>query len=183
MSFVCGIDYSTRAVDVVLVDENTGHATWHRTELEGADAFDRARGVPTGGALLCDKYAWKGALYTYAYDWDDVLAVGIEDPRGYNAGVLYRIQGAILARIPRDTLVHPLVPSQWRTLCGMRGNASKADIENFANVSRMTKALRPEGNSRVLSLPGDYIDWPSDACDAYCVALATQKLIQIKDAA
>jgi hypothetical protein len=156
MSFLAGIDYSTHAVDVVLLDENTGHATWHRTELEGNDAFDRARSL-----------RW-AHLNPYT-DWDDVLAVGIEDPRGHNAGALYRVQGSVLARLPSYLLVHPLVPSQWRKLCGMPGNAPKEEVLRFVTF---------DCGGGI-----DAIAWPQDACDAYCIALATQKLVEIKDAA
>jgi hypothetical protein len=157
VSYLAGIDYSTHAVDVVLLDEDTGQATWHRTELKGADAFDRAR-----------RLRWAQPIPDN--EWEAVLAVGIEDPRGHNAGALYRVQGAILARLPSFLLVHPLIPSQWRKLVGLPGNASKAGVARWA-----------------LKQPG-IRDWPAatipfDATDAYCIALATQKLIQLEEAA
>jgi hypothetical protein len=40
-----GIDLSSRAIDLVLLDENEQRAQWQRVELEGATAFDRARDV------------------------------------------------------------------------------------------------------------------------------------------
>lgn len=156
---IAGIDFSTRAVDVVLLDEDTDAATWHRFELAGADAFDRARSV---------RDAMPGSRY-----WDDVLAVGIEDPRGYGAGSLYRIQGAILSRLPRRTLVHPLIPSSWRKTVGLPGNASKTDVA--ARVTVLRTAARP------LDAPDD--PWPQDACDAYCIALATRTLLALGEAA
>jgi hypothetical protein len=143
---IAGIDYSTRAVDIVLLDEDTDAATWHRFELEGADAFDRARAV-------------RMAMFTRPFDWDEVVAVGIEDPRGYNAGSLYRVQGAILSSLPRHTLVHPLIPSSWRKTVGLPGNASKAEVMAWMMNS-------------------DRYDWPQDACDAYCIALATRTLLE-----
>jgi hypothetical protein len=146
---IAGIDYSTRAVDVVLLDEDSDAATWHRFPLEGADAFDRARTVGLPSWL-----------------WLDVLAVGIEDPRGYNAGALYRIQGAILGRLPKDLLVHPLVPSHWRKTVGLPGNASKQDVWHHA-ISLMSNV------NGVVKL-----GWPQDACDAYCIALATRTLLE-----
>jgi hypothetical protein len=166
LSYIAGIDFSTRAVDVVLLDENTGHASWQRTELNGADAFDRARSL-----------RWKHLIPDNA--WEDVLAVGIEDPRGHNAGALYRVQGAVLARLPSFLLVHPLVPSQWRKLVGLPGNASKQAV--------MLEAHHRLARRVLFGLFGDFAErtpkWPSDACDAYCIALATQKLVEIKDAA
>jgi hypothetical protein len=151
---IAGIDYSTRAVDVVLLDEDTDAATWHRFELEGADAFDRARAV-------------RLAMFTRPFDWDDVLAVGIEDPRGYNAGSLYRVQGAILSSLPRHTLVHPLIPSQWRKTVGLPGNASKTAVKAFAAMT-----LDVAGWSRFRQ-PA-----VQDFYDAYCIALATRTLLE-----
>jgi hypothetical protein len=149
---IAGIDYSTRAVDVVLLDEDSDAATWHRFELTGQDAFDRSRGV---GAVV------PGRASTF---WDDVLAVGIEDPRGYNAGSLYRVQGAILARIPQHKLVHPLIPSHWRKTVGLAGNASKDDVATWATW---------EGG-----LGQKAVFWPQDATDAWCIALATRTLLE-----
>jgi hypothetical protein len=146
---IAGIDYSTRAVDVVLLDEDSDAATWHRFPLEGADAFDRAREVMYLNA-------WLGGVSF----WDSVVAIGIEDPRGYGAGSLYRIQGAILAELPRRTLVHPLIPSQWRKTVGLAGNASKTDVKAFVP----TRAWN--------------VDWPQDACDAYLIALAPRILLE-----
>jgi hypothetical protein len=143
---IAGIDYSTRAVDVVLLDEESDAATWHRFELQGDNAFDRARSVRRA------MWGWNG--------WDDCLAVGIEDPRGYNAGSLYRVQGAILSRIPILTLVHPLVPSHWRKTVGLPGNASKSAVKAFIPTRSWN------------------VDWPQDACDAYCIALATRTLLE-----
>ena len=152
MSYFAGIDYSSHAVDIVLLDEDSGAAKWEHYPLSiSATAFDRTRSVrervPTRG--------W----------WDDssVLAVGIEEPRGYNSGALYRIQGAILATIPAELLVHPLVPSEWRKLVGLPGNASKDDVRQFTH---------------------GYVLWEStDACDAYCIALAVSKLVQQEEVA
>jgi hypothetical protein len=144
---IAGIDYSTRAVDVVLLDEDTDAATWHRFELEGNDAFDRARNAGK-------------AFHISSLLWDEIVAVGIEDPRGYNAGALYRVQGAILGRIPTGVLVHPLPPSVWRKTVGLPGNASKADV--MLHVFASTFGVG---------------EWPQDACDAYCIALATRTLL------
>lgn len=153
---VAGIDFSSRAVDVVLLDEDTDAAEWFRFPLEGAGAFDRARDVHR-------------AMYGTSVLWDEVLACGIEDPRGYGAGSLYRVQGAILACLPAYLLVHPLIPSQWRKACGLPGNAPKGVVAAFVD-ERDTGNMTPD------------IYWPQDACDAYCIALATRSLIQVKAA-
>jgi hypothetical protein len=154
---IAGIDYSTRAIDIVLLDEDSDAATWHRFELawpDFSDAFARARSVPVN------------VPGPRAEFWDDVLAVGIEDPRGYNAGALFRIQGALLTRIPRDKLVHPLIPSQWRKTVGLPGNASKDDVARWANAHW----LQPLDAPRILP--------QQDAYDAFCIALATRTLLE-----
>lgn len=148
---IAGIDFSTHAVDVVLLDEDTDRAEWHRFELAGADAFERARNV---------RAAMPGSSF-----WDDVLAVGIEQPRG-NHGVVHmaRIQGAVLTCLPRSLLVQPLNPSSWRKQVGLPGNASKDDVARRAQAG--------------LYLSGHDEVWPQDALDAWCIALATRSLIQ-----
>jgi hypothetical protein len=152
--YVAGIDYSTFAVDVVLVHlDDLERPKWDRFPTEGHDAFERARltnVLPRG------------------HFWDDVVAIGIEDPRGYNAGALYRIQGAILSRLPRTTLVQPWAPNVWRKAVGLPGNATKERITQFV-------AFECGGGI-------DAICWPQDACDAYCIALATRQAIEAKAA-
>jgi Holliday junction resolvasome RuvABC endonuclease subunit len=88
----------------------------------------------------------------------ECAAVGIEEPRGMNPGPTFRVQGAVLQKIPRETIVYPLIPSQWRKAVGLKGNAQKPDIM-----------------AHVLTLFPEFTDvWPQDACDAWCVAEATR---------
>jgi hypothetical protein len=169
---IAGCDYSTRFVDIVLLDEDTDAATWHRFPLKGQDAFDRARSVHH-----CDD----GWPLMSSLGWEDVLAVGIEDPRGYGAGSLYRVQGAILAAIPRGLLVHPLIPSQWRKTVGLPGNASKDQVSQFVVRHKLASIGDGRDTSHVplgaLPMPHG-VTWPQDACDAYCIALATRTLLK-----
>jgi hypothetical protein len=155
--FTAGIDYSTHAIDLVLVDEDGLRPPWwHRFELHGPDAWERtrtvARTLPGRTSQL----------------WDEVLAFGLEEPRGQNSGVLYRVQGAVLAALPPHVLVYPMVPSEWRKAVGLPGNASKDAIAYFAVND---------------GPPDEFRDWPQDACDAYCIALATHKLINQQEEA
>jgi len=158
---IAGIDFSTKAVDVVLLDEDTDAAEWRRFELTGHDAFQRTRSIRTH---------FVGFAHSM---WDDVLAVGIEDPRGYNAGALYRVQGGILTCIPAATLVYPWIPSEWRKQVGLPGNASKQTVAMFARERRVAQALWDSADG-YRSPPM----WPQDACDAYCIALATRQRLQ-----
>jgi len=157
---VAGCDYSSRYVDLVTVPyDGPGASEWHRFPLVGADAFDRARSVaqavPGPTSVL----------------YDDLIAVGIEDPRGQNAGAIYRVQGAILARIPPRMLVRPFIPSEWRKGVGLKGNASKADVWSFTTFQSVGRD------------PNGRFGWPQDACDAYCIALATLRLLDREKAA
>lgn len=158
---VAGVDLSTRAIDIVKVPLDTVRAPeWHRFPLAGSDAFDRARSV---------RDALPGRTSVI---WDDVLALGIEDPRGHGAGHIYRVQGAILSCLPAHLLVHPLIPSQWRKLVGLKGNASKEDAFTLA-----IQYVNSHGhNTWPLAVP-------TDATDACCIALATRSLITRKEAA
>ena len=157
---ICGIDFSSRAIDLVLLDDETDAATWHRVPLTGQDAFERTRAVRAGMLELGSGF------------FDETIAVGIEEPRGYGAGSLYRIQGAVLASLPRGVLVHPLIPSSWRKACGLPGNASKAVIASHARFVRDSWMPVEER-----------WDWPQDALDAYCIAVATRSLIELGEAA
>ncbi|MBA2706356.1 MAG: hypothetical protein H0U59_00945 [Gemmatimonadaceae bacterium] len=159
MMRVAGIDYSSRYIDLVTVPyEGVGAPVWHRFPLTGKDAFDRTRSV--ADALP----GRTSALY------EDLIALGIEHPAGkHGTGALMRIQGAILARLPARLLVEPLPPSKWRQLVGLKGNATKAEVAASAVVTY-----------------GSYVaqtKWPQDACDAYCIALATRTLISREQAA
>lgn len=160
---IAGIDFSTKAVDVVLLDEDTDAATWHHAPMDGWDAFERTRDVR------------RAMLEIGSGIWDDVLACGIEEPAGRMTGRLFRVQGAILACLPSSLLVHKLMPSEWRRTVGLPGNASKADVELFADRKRYPVWPHPMVNT----LP----PWPSDPCDAYCIALATRTLLQRTEAA
>lgn len=156
---IAGIDLSTKAIDVVMLDEDSDAATWHRFVLSGDGAFDRTRSVRT---------AMPGSSF-----WDDVLAVGIEEPCGHGAGRLMRIQGAILACIPAEKLVAPLMPSSWRKMVGLAGNAPKATVHLFAEGRWASE--------HPMLFRGYTLTY--DMADAYCIALATRTLLQRTEAA
>ena len=147
----------------MLIDEDDQQPpVWHRTLLEGQDAFDRTRSLR--GRHILYRNDWNGVFQ------DGVLAVGIEDPAG-NHGVraLARVQGAILMQIPDSVLVTPLQPAQWRKLCGLPGNASKEMVRAYG-----VAAFGGEFRAPVVQ----------DCFDAYCIAVATRALLeQTKEAA
>lgn len=155
MSAIAGIDFSSHFVDVILLNENTDAAQWHRyplTHLPGWDAFDRARTIR---ANMPSRSWWENA---------GVIAIGIEDPRGYGAGHLYRIQGGILQCLPPDVLVQPWIPSQWRKANHLPGNATKQAVQ--------IHSLRLVGTSRATDA------WSPDAHDAHLIARATRSALE-----
>ena len=163
MSWIVGVDFSTKAIDFVYIDENDVEAPrWNRCHLEGADAWERTR-------ELSRQPGWPSWM------WDDVLAIGIEDPAGnHGTNYLYRVQGAILARIPRSILVQPWRPSQWRKAVGLPGNCTKQDVQDFSRV---------HSGSFFHVTPYDTSAWSADAHDAFCIALATRQAITREEAA
>lgn len=156
-----GIDFSTNAVDVVLLDES-GAATWHHFPLTGSDAFDRSRAVRDALPARTSEF------------WDDVVACAIEEPAGKLTGRLFRVQGAILACLPPSLLVEKLMPSQWRKAVGLAGNCSKDEVMEYAHV-RLALGRVP---LRLRSV-ADLLAWGPDACDAYCLALAVAGMVEV----
>lgn len=157
MTTFAGIDFSTFAIDVVLLPGDE-HPIWHRFPLEGYDAFERTRDVR-------EKMPSRGW-------WLDqgVVALGIEEPQGVSkstVAVLKGVQGAVLSCLPRSLLVQPMVPSKWRVEAGLPGNASKDDVRQFGMVL--------QAGAKVL-FGGFEEPCPQDAHDAACIAWAVRKL-------
>lgn len=152
---VAGIDYSTTKINVVvLADEEQAvkpdARRWVFQIPPGSgDAFDRARVVKL--------------IFPHLDFWErhEVAGVALEEPRGPGNGALLRIQGALLACLPHDLLVQPLLPSQWRKHAGLAGNATKEQVREFVE-ERDWRAR----------------NWSQDDCDAYCLALAMRKLVK-----
>src|SRR4029450_13545928 len=126
-----------------------GEPTYHRSTLEGDDSFERMRQVP---------WELPGPGF-----WEEVTAVGIEEPGGkYVVAKLKGIQGAIVACLPHDLLVAPYQAGLWRMLCGLKGNATKEEVKSWV----------------LERLPWNP-DWPQDAYDAYCLAYALSRQVQV----
>lgn len=146
MSCVLGIDVSTKAIDLVLLDETTDQAAWDHIELRGATAFDRLRDLP----LRMPKWGW--------YEDNGIYLIAIETPMGRGQGgteaKLNWIFGAVIACLPRALdPVWPVAPHEWRKELGLPGNAPK-----------------PICAQRSVEL-GAHPDWATqDAYDAWAVA-------------
>ena len=155
---VAGVDISTHAIDIIKLPFDNNQAEWHRFQLHGNTALNRATSAVT--------HAPRG---TY---WDDVALVAIERPYGPGRDTLFHLHliiGCIIAALP-ERLRPPwlLHPSEWRKACGLPGNASKEDVAFYVDRARAASA---EG-------PSPLFTWPQDACDAYCIATAARNINQ-----
>lgn len=144
---VLGIDLSSKAIDLVLLDENENRASWTRIELEGPTAFERARDV----AEKMPQPAW--------YEAHGVYLCAIERPFvSHGQDVIRLVQGAVLAEIPRGLHVWEVSPSQWKKKVGLPIR-EKPGWQQF-------QGFRLEG----------FGDWTQDAFDALGVALYARDL-------
>lgn len=149
---VAGIDFSFSEVDVVLIDDETGAATWERFYVHASrGAFVAARRVrermPTRGW-------WR--------DDSGVVLVAIEEPWSRQFQTLkhmMRIQGAIVSTLPPELECWELSPQEWKKTIGLSANAAKAQV-------------RVEVERR---LGGACEGWPQDAIDAYAIAAAARR--------
>lgn len=166
MTAFAGIDFDTNAVHVVLLPEE-GLAEYRCFVLPKGvgDAFERTRRVRD----VMPSRSW----------WVDegIVAIGIEEPMGQSTRPLNRVQGAILACLPTDLLVHPMRPGEWRKACELRGNAEKLEIAAWVHAQRESYFEMVGGTARSPQMELVALEpWPQDAADAYCMARAVQSL-------
>lgn len=148
---IAGIDASSRAIDVVLLADDTDDALWFKYELHGATPFERARSLhdcfPTR--------SW----------WEDfgVYLIGYEDPRGHYAHTqkaLGLALGAVAALLPPEMAVVPTQTQEWKRHATGNPNASKQ------TVRAAVVALYPPAEA-----------WDDlNATDAYAVAWTVRAL-------
>ena len=148
---IAGIDLSSFAVDVVLLEDDTDAATWHRFELAGPTAFERARSLR--------------AVFPTRSFWEDhgVWLLGIEDPHSrfpHAAKALGMATGAVAALLPRDLTVIQTAPKEWKRIFT---DASNSDKQTVANVARYYHRFKAD----------DF-----NATDAYGIAWAVRHLNQ-----
>lgn len=158
-----GIDFDTNAVHVVLLPE-LGAPRYLPFALEGHDAFERTRQIRD----VMPPRGW----------WEDegVIGVGLEEPAGKQTGYQFRVQGAILACLPTSLLVEKFMPSQWRKAVELPGNCPKSVVADFAyehQREQADEAFNPEWDRVFWEA-----QWPQDACDAYCLALTVEGLVE-----
>lgn len=153
MRRVLGIDYSSRSVDLVYLDETTDAARWHSIPLP--------LGVVAGARAVREEYAWSANL-------EEVYLIAIED--AYSAGRvtakgLGRVCGAILASLPSTfprEHVWIMRPDEWKLTCGLSGKARKLQVAEWAR-------------ERFAAIDGIEL-WSQDALDALCIAYAAREI-------
>jgi len=148
-----GIDLSSKAIDLVLLDENRNASTWTRIDLEGATAFERARDV----AAKMPQPGW--------YEAHGVYLVAIERPFSASRNDVVRlVEGCVLAEIPHGLDVWEIAPQTWKAHIGFRGRG-KPTRDAFPGILLTSRTYY--GGLLVL-------DPPQDALDALGVALTAR---------
>ena len=152
MGAVLGIDFSTHAVDLCLLDEETNAAEWKRLDLYGATALARLDGIHAH----MPRSAW--------YEANNVYLVAIEKPFGHRHeigwtfGAIYSWVAAF-ARVPvfGHVPIWAVAPHEWKQGLGLPGNATKDDCAQavLELVRRFPHSLEPHSQ---------------DALDAWAIA-------------
>jgi hypothetical protein len=163
VSAVVGIDLSTRALDLVKLDESSNRAEWVRCELEGKTAWERTlqvRDSVIGGSVL-----------RWCQWWDDVYLVAVEAPYGHGSDLLNRVVGAIAASLParlrapeRCWIVRP---DEWKRGLGLKAKPS------FTDLVVMTAPDVPDFFDA-----HTFQNYDQNARDAYCLAMFARDQVQ-----
>lgn len=173
---VAGIDLSSHAIDIVKIDRYSYQGfRWTHVDLgKKGDAFDRAR-------LVRARF---GEAHGTRF-WDDVIAVGIEEPFGrgqLSTAAGYRVQGAILACLPSGLLVQPWAPATWKYTIGIGGNADKQRIMEWAVKKNQQRGHVPKPTGIVLNSGPEQWVYPQDVADALGIAEATRlNLVDVEE--
>lgn len=157
MSLIAGFDYDSRGVFCALCDEDDGGWRGHAQfdlDCGPGDAVERCRRVRL--------------LMPARTDWTDsgVIAIGLESTfsRDFRAATsLARVQGAILACLPRTIPLHLLTANGrkvegWKLLTTGKTNASKPAVKQWALDHGAPDGL------------------PQDVYDAFAIARATRRI-------
>lgn len=156
---IAGIDLSSRAVDVVLLEDDGDRATWHRFELAGATPFERARSL----RRVFPTRSW--------WEENGVWLLGIEDPHSrfpHVAKALGMATGGVAALLPSDLTVIQTKPNEWQSVF-------LVDKALYVKSVDRKEAI----TVRALSLGFDTgigFGDPQDAYDAYGIAWAIRKI-------
>jgi Holliday junction resolvasome RuvABC endonuclease subunit len=152
---IAGVDIATRRVDLCIINQ-AGEPTWQRLEVpDHLDSLQAARAI--------------GALASY-FDWTGagIQTVWIERSMGKfvrSAADLSRVVGVVLAGIPAAIPVSEIPPQEWKTHCGLKGNAGKSDVIRWARDHARASFAGTEARPEL-----DLLD--SHQADAYAIAMA-----------
>jgi hypothetical protein len=155
MSSVLGIDFSSKALDLVLLDENSDVSRWDRLPLpECFSKVELARAVAD---------AMPGPSW---FQHHEVYLVACEEPMGQNRqaiAALYTVLGALVTSMPRELPIWLLRPAEWKAGVGLPGNL---------------KTSKGDGQSQLRSWAvahGASVEWPVDACVALALAYTARE--------
>lgn len=148
---VAGCDLSTKAIDIVALDENNPAQCQHLRIPLNNPWWTSATDMRLTFSL------------NRVYDWleqRNVYLVGVERPYGRQLNAvtsLHTILGAVLATLP--VTAFEVSPADMRRELGLPGNCGKAAMhDTIANL------IQPN------------ITWPGDAYDAWAAAYAAMKI-------
>lgn len=167
MSAVVGIDLSSKAIDLVKLDETSNAAEWVRCELAGKTAWERTLNIR--GALPTRQEDWSTGLWEPNW-WDDVYLVAIEKPVNDQRRVLRLVQGAIVASLParlrQPRTCWEVHPSTWKSALGLKGKPTLVEVRAMAggfDIGLPPKGTPASGQAFNAAF--------QNALDAYCLAL------------
>jgi hypothetical protein len=159
---VLGVDLSTKAIDLVALDEDNPSVCEHR-RVELSDE---------------DKQWWDSSRYMLGFldnsgarRWmhdHRIFLVGVERPYGpsrLSIASLHTILGAFIASLPRGIKAFEVSPADMRRELGLPGNCAKQYVYNQV-VDRLLAA----GQEETLR------DWPLDAYDAWAAGHAALRI-------
>lgn len=150
---IAGVDFSSRAVHICLLDDDTDGADVAIITLHGATPFERARSMRSD----FPSRSW--------WEREGVWLVGVEDPHSranHTAKALGLAAGAIAALLPSGLTVIQTPPVEWKRVFVGDAMASKAVVEMHA------RSVWPD--------PPDGAD--DNTWDAYGIAYAVRTLNQ-----
>jgi hypothetical protein len=152
-----GIDLSSKAIDVVLLDEDTNRAEHYRVRLDTqrGDATERIR-------RLRDLMPARGA-------WSDlgITMVALERPIAIHSSVPLMVYGALLQVLPSAIPLLELRSDDWRTECGIAIRKPRDAGSDW----HKREALRFAREQWLDCPPIDH-----DAADAFCIAWAAREI-------
>lgn len=164
---VVGVDLSTRAIDLVALDEDNPAICEHLSVPLTGEWWHSARNMRKG--LQSD-------LVPEWLDEKGVHLVGVERPYGKQVkavAALYTIMGAFLASMPPSVMCFEVSPAQMRQELGLPGNCGKAAMHE-AVLTALCHWEVIEGGIAYRS--GGNRFWPDDALDAWAAGYAALRI-------